>query len=306
RYEYIINFINDKHLLSHILENNNNEHIQEFVKDKLDILSNQDKKSGSQEFITRKFKDDRLKERYESCFIHDDFNMDDFKNKAEIFLINPNMHIRKNAVYNIKNQQLLKHIVLNDPEKSIRLAAVNRIVDENIIKDIYTRSEYDLAIRNICLKKISDDEYIRDILIKTPQYIDIVLDELDDEDIITDLLLNNWNKEFYPYIGKLVAKIHNLTNLVKLASFANYWKVRRIAIIQFEKEYDMLENKGTNYFRTIKLSDLTYYYIITHGKYLDVKIRAINKITDKFVLLRISFIAETFIERSTALRKLRR
>ncbi|MBO7719408.1 MAG: hypothetical protein J6S29_04555, partial [Methanosphaera sp.] len=75
RYEYIINFINDKHLLSHILENNNNEHIQEFVKYKLDILSNQDKKSGSHEFITRKFRDDRLKERYESCFIHDDFNM---------------------------------------------------------------------------------------------------------------------------------------------------------------------------------------------------------------------------------------
>ncbi|AWX31709.1 hypothetical protein [Methanosphaera sp. BMS] len=300
--DLIINSIDNKQLLNYILDNSNNEYVKNTVKKRMDENKDSNKKFIlANIFSNENHNQEHMNMTYNDYFEDETLDLNDMDKNIRYLLLNPNPSIRMNAIKNTQNQELLKQVVLNDPDRKNRLLALDRILDEEIIKEIYDKSEYDDNLRENCLKKINDEQYFKNLLIRTPHCIEMLWDKLNDETIIRDLLLNNWNNLFYPFLDKLMDKINNPDNHTKLASFADNWKVRRIAIIQIEKKFD---KKYANIYTSHTISEWGCYKICLEGKYLDVKIRAVNKINDNDLLYFLFLLGSEYIIRNTAYRKL--
>ncbi|MDO5825287.1 MAG: hypothetical protein Q4Q22_02815 [Methanosphaera sp.] len=303
-YNVIIDIIDDNHLLTFIINNSDSIEIRKMASDKIDELSSgKYKKSECHDHKNQDYKRNILKSAYKELFKDESIDIKNLKEKQEYLLLNPNVSIRMNAVKTIKDQQVLKTIVFKDPEITVRHHALDKISDEDVIKDIYDESEYTMDIRLKCIEKITDNIFIKEILIKTPEYINIVFDRLDDEDIITNLILNHWNDEFYEYSRKLLVKIDNPLNLIDIASRADNWRVRKDALVMLEESPDF-SNEEKEEKISHHLLDQAYHHICTKGEYTDVKIRSVNKIGQKEILEDLTISCEDDIVRSIAFRRL--
>lgn len=205
------------------------------------------------------------------------------------------------------NQEKIVNIAQNNPNWHVRLAAVENIDDENILKDI-ANNDLTSAVAIKAMENINDKEFLSDICLNHPDsYLRLAtINRICDESVLSkkelsmlleEMLLNDPDS----YILKNVCENPNLTNqdvLIKVSKSGSDETLKRQAIKKIVDEEiltDFALNDSNEYIRreailnpNLKNLDVLYKIIKSDSDEFN-RIMAIYKIPDRQSLLEIIY-----------------
>ena len=232
---------------------------------------------------------------------------------SKLALKDPNRLLRLQAINGITNQKVLKQILLNDSYWRCRRAAAKKITNQDILVDI-ALNDFDSDVRREATNKIAN----QDIL------VDIALNDFDsdvrreaakkitNQDILVDIALNNFE---YSYVRREATKrITNQDILVDIAlnNILEYRDIRVEAIKRITNQ-DILVDLALKDFEDSdvrveaikRISDLVILPEILSNQSGHVLHMVINEINDQLTLLELALsnkdVAEMLDEESRIL-----
>ena len=243
-------------------------------------------------------------------------NIDDEEELNNLF-----MELSKNEIdydeilkdsYFITNQKVLSKLALKDPNRLLRLQAINGITNQKVLKQILLNDSY-WRCRRAAAKKITN----QDIL------VDIVLNDFDsdvrreaakkiaNQDILVDIALNNFE---YSYVRReAIKRITNQDILVDIALNILEHRDIRVEAIKRITNQDILVDLALNDFEDSdvrveaikRISDLVILPEILSNQSGYVLHMVINEINDQLTLLELALsnkdVAEMLDEESRIL-----
>ena len=234
-------------------------------------------------------------------------NIDDEEELNNLF-----MELSKNEIdydeilkdsYFITNQKVLSKLALKNPNRLLRLQAINGITNQKVLKQILLNDSY-WRCRREAAKKIAN----QDIL------VDIVLNDFDsdvrreaakritNQDILVDIALNNFE---YSYVRReAIKRITNQDILVDIALNILEYRDIRVEAIKRITNQDILVDLALNDFEDSdvrveaikRISDLVILPEILSNQSGYVLHLVINEINDQLTLLEIALYNEEVAE----------
>ena len=199
---------------------------------------------------------------------------------------------------NINDQSLLIDLA-HDDDVLIRKSAVKGISDEEILKDIYLNDEND-SVKQEALKNINDNEFIYEVLKGFqgfPSEKMALVDKIDDEEILVDIVLNDWT-EGYRHVQIKSAPVRYFPNPYYLKMQAIQKIREESSFIRIAKELDL---KGKRSFNDSDLCEFASYAvnhignnqetlidIAYNAKFFNSRRQALKRISDENILLDIA------------------
>ena len=137
---------------------------------------------------------------------------------SKLALKDPNRLLRLQAINGITNQKVLKQILLNDSYWRCRRAAAKKITNQDILVDI-ALNDFDSDVRREAAKKITNQDILVDIALNNFEYSYVrreATKRITNQDILVDIALNNI-LEYRDIRVEAIKRITNQDILVDLA-----------------------------------------------------------------------------------------